>query len=324
MIILVTGGAGYVGSKFCYDAISKGNTVIVVDNLSTGKEILIPKKAIFFKCDFGDQNKIDFIIKKYKIKTVAHFAAATNVAESILSPLKYYSNNTISTENFIKTCTKNKINKLIFSSTCAVYGDLQKKLVSENDQCLPKSAYAKSKLLCEIILYNYSVRYKFGLVILRYFNVIGADKYLRTGCVNNIGQLFKTLSENTVNKKYKINIFGKNYNTEDGTCVRDFIDVNDLSDYHLALLNKIKKNQRLTINCGYRKGYSIKQVISLFEKEIGKKIKKIYLKKRDGDIEKIVCDNKKLKKILKIKKKTKIEDSIRNSILWEKKIKRII
>ena len=319
--ILVTGGAGYIGSKFSYDAISNGYEVIIVDNLSTGNTKLLPKKAIFYKSDISNEKKIHYILKKHKIKIVVHFAASTNVSESMLKPLKYYSNNTIATEKLIKICCENKIKKFIFSSTCAVYGDPVNNLVSENDKFSPKSHYAKSKLLAELILQNYSKKYEFGLVILRYFNVIGADMSLRTGCINNIGQLFKNLSENIVNKKFFIKIYGKDYDTPDKTCIRDFIDINDLTFYHLELIKKIKSKETLILNCGYRRGFSINEIVCLFEKTVNKKIKKIYLKRRTGDIEKIVCNNKKIKKLLFLKKQTDINISIKNSILWEKKWK---
>lgn len=319
MTILVTGGAGYIGSKFAYDAISKGNKIIIVDNLTTGSKKLIPKKAIFYKCNISNQKKIDFILKKHRIKNIVHFAASTDVTESMISPLKYYENNTLSTEKFIEICCKNKIKKFIFSSTCAVYGDPLKKKVSETDKCFPKSHYAKSKLLSEILLQNYSKKYKFGLLIFRYFNVIGADNQLRTGCINNIGQLFKNLTENIANKKYEINIFGKNYNTPDKTCIRDFIDVNDLVFYHLEAIKKIKMNKTLILNCGYNKGYSINQIVKLFEENIKKKIFRRYLQRRKGDIEKIICDNSKIKKEFNFVKQTNIKVSVKNAILWEKK-----
>ncbi len=234
-------------------------------------------------------------------------------------PLKYYENNTLSTVKFIEVCCKNNIKKFIFSSTCAVYGDPLRKKVSENDECFSKSHYAKSKLLSEILLQNYSKQY-FGLIIFRYFNITGADNQLRTGCINNIGQLFKNLTENIPNKKYEINIYGKNYNTPDRTCIRDFIDVNDLVFYHLEAIKKIKENKILVLNCGYNKGYSIDQIVKLFEENINKKIIRKYLQRRKCDIEKIICDNSKIKKIFNLVKNTNIRDSIDYSVRWEKKL----
>ena len=317
--ILVTGGAGYIGSKFCYDAIDDGYEVIVVDDLSTGNKKLLPPNVKFYKCDISNINKINSIFLKHKIKNVAHFAASISVEESMQKPIKYYLNNSIATEKLIKVCAKNKIDKFIFSSTCAVYGNQKKKIVSEKSDYFPESHYGKSKLLSEILLQNYARKFQFSLGILRYFNVIGADKKLRTGCVNNIGQLFKNLAKNINKNFFHINVFGNNYNTKDGSCIRDYIDINDLSIYHLSLLKKLKKKEIVTLNCGYGIGYSVLQIINEFEKFL--KIKFIIktLKRREGDLDKIICNNEKIKKYLNLKKRTKIVDSIDSTINWEQK-----
>ena len=317
--ILVTGGAGYIGSKFCYDAIDNGYEVIIVDNLSTGNKKLIPPNVIFYKCNISNIKKIDSIFTKHKIKNVAHFAASISVEESMKKPVKYYVNNTIATEKLIKVCVKNKINRFIFSSTCAVYGNQEKKIVSEKLNCYPESHYGKSKLLSEILLQNYARKFQFSLGVLRYFNVIGADKQLRTGCVNNIGQLFKNLAKNINKNFFNINIFGKNYDTPDGSCIRDYIDINDLSIYHLALLKKLKKKEIVTLNCGYGIGYSVFQIINEFEKFLKIKFRIKILKKREGDLDKIICNNEKIKKYLNLKMRTTIVDSIDSTINWEQK-----
>ncbi len=278
-VILVTGGAGYIGSKFSYDAIDAGYQVIIVDNLTTGDKNLIPKKAIFYKCNVINKDKINKILFKHKIKTVVHFAASTSVSESMKNPDKYYHNNTEATKVLLKTCISNNVLKFIFSSTAAVYGASNKKIISEKDKCKPKSHYGKSKLLCEKILRKYS-KDKISIGILRYFNVIGADKNLRTGCINNIGQLFKNLSENINKKKYSIKIFGKNYKTKDGTCERDFIDINDLTYYHLNLLKLLKKNKYILLNCGYKKSLSVLEIVEKFEQMIKIKIKKKFIESR--------------------------------------------
>ena len=317
--ILVTGGAGYIGSKFCYDAIDDGYEVIVVDDLSTGNKKLLPPNVKFYKCDISNINKINSIFLKHKIKNVAHFAASISVEESMQKPIKYYLNNSIATEKLIKVSAKNKIDKFIFSSTCAVYGNQKKKIISEKSDYFPESHYGKSKLLSEILLQNYAKKFQFSLGILRYFNVIGADKKLRTGCVNNIGQLFKNLAKNVNKKFFHINVFGNNYNTKDGSCIRDYIDINDLSIYHLSLLKKLKKKEIVILNCGYGIGYSVLQIINEFEKFL--KIKFIIktLKRREGDLDKIICNNEKIKRYLNLKKTTKIVDSIDSTINWEQK-----
>ena len=317
--ILVTGGAGYIGSKFSYDAIDNGYEVVIVDNLSTGNKKLIPSNAYFYKCDISNSKKIEYILKKHKIRNIVHFASSLSVEESMKKPIKYYTNNTLATEKLIKVCVKNKLDKFIFSSTCAVYGNQNKKIISENISCYPESHYGKSKLLSEIILKNYSRKFEFSLGILRYFNVIGADTKLRTGCVNNIGQLFKNLARN-INKDFlHINIFGNSYGTPDGSCIRDYIDINDLSTYHLEVLKKLKEKEIITLNCGYKKGYSVFKIVHEFEKFLKKKIKIKILKPREGDIDKIICDNTKIKKYLDLKINTPLKQSIKNTINWEQK-----
>ena len=320
---LITGGAGYIGSKFAYDAIDCGLNVIIVDDLSTGNKKLVPKKSIFIKSDISNKKKIKKIFNSYKITQVVHFAASISVSESMKFPLKYYKNNTIATEAFIKICCEHKIKKFIFSSTAAVYGNSKKTIISENNNCFPNSHYGKSKLLAEMILKNYSIRYGFGLGILRYFNVIGADKNMRTGCINNIGQLFKNLSEAIYKKEYKINILGNNYPTKDGTGLRDYIDINDLSLCHLKLLTRLNLKKIITLNCGYNKGYSVLEIIKKFEKISKKKFIILISKRREGDIAKIICNNYKLIRFLNLKLKTNLQQSIKNSISWERKWNKI-
>jgi len=318
--VLVTGGAGYIGSKICHDLIDRGFRVVIIDNLSTGYKKLINKKCIFYKADVGDKKSLIKIFEKHKIGRVIHMAASLSVEESMINPEKYYLNNVFNTKNLLDICVKFKIKKFVFSSTCAIFGESKKK-IKPADVPNPTSHYGITKLLCEKLIESYSKNYKFSFFILRYFNVVGADNKLRVGPINRSGQLFKNLSIAILKKDKQINIFGKKYNTRDGTCIRDYIDVNDLSKIHINCFNKILNKKSLFINCGNGKGYSVLEVINLFERISGKKYIKKIKRPRNGDVGEIICSpskNKYNKFILS--NNYNIEDSIKSSLKWELKI----
>lgn len=318
--VLVTGGAGYIGSKISYDLIDKKFKVIILDNLTTGYKFLVPKKVKFIRCNILNIKKIEKKLKKLKVDTIIHCAASLDVEESDKRLEKYYTNNVIGTESILRVAIKCKIKNFILSSTAAVYGDNKNISVKENTYLVPESNYGKTKLLSEMILKNYAKKYNINYAILRYFNVVGADKKLRCGPVKN-KTLFKTLAKNIVRKQLSVNLYGNNYDTKDGTCIRDYIDINDLSDIHLILLKKIKKIKSIEMNCGYGKPLSVLDIINAFSKVSQKKIKIINKKKRPGDIEKIYCNITKQKKFLKHwRQKTTLEQSISNQISWEKKL----
>ena len=316
--ILITGGAGYIGSHFAYKLLDLGFKIIIIDNLSTGHKRLIPKRATFYKGDITNVNFLRKIFQEKKIKAVFHFAANLSVPESNVKPLKYFKNNVIGTKNLLDTMMLYKVKYLIFSSTCAVYGDTKQKKVKENDNCLPKSYYGLTKLQCENLIQQYSHQFKFKYAILRYFNVVGCDSKFRTGLVNK-GSLFKNLSSNVNKNKYQIDVYGDNYKTKDGTCIRDYIDVNDLINLHLKAYQYIRSHKSILFNCGYQEPLGVKDIIKLFEETIDKKIKITIKNKRAGDIEEIYCDTKKLKKIFpKFKRENSTRQSIRNMIKWER------
>lgn len=319
--ILVTGGAGYIGSKVSIDLLDKGYKVIIIDNLSSGYKKLIDPRAIFFKLEISDSNKVFAILKKYNIKTIFHFAASVSVPDSAKNPNKYIKNNIFATEILLKQAVKNKIRNFIFSSSCSVYGESKNFCVRENFPKIPKSNYALTKFFCENLIQNYSYFYKFNFAILRYFNVIGADILLRSGQIYD-GPLIKTISKNIVRNKLKVNIYGKEYKTVDGTCIRDYIDVNDLSEIHILAFKKINdKKKSLIFNCGYGKPLSVLNIINEFEKIIGKKIKKRFVKKRPGDVSAIYANNKTLKRIFPFwRSKNNLKSSIKSSLNWEKKL----
>lgn len=321
--ILVTGGAGYIGSKIVSDLIKRKYKVYIVDNLSSGHKLLINKKALFFKINIGDKSKINKLLKKNNITSIVHCAAYTNVDESQKNPRKYINNNLVNTKRFLDTCVKNNLKYFVFSSTCAVYGKALK-IVNENSVTKPTSVYGKTKLDCEKIIKSFSKKFNFKYGILRYFNVVGSDIQNRIGPINNNNQLIKNLSLSVVNKINKISIYGKNYNTRDGTCVRDYIYVGDISKIHIKLLQLLyKKNKSFLFNCGYGRGYSVLEIINKFEKIFKVKFKKYFKPKRKGEIIEIISSNKKINKLIKIKEgNSRLNKIIISSVKWEKYLKK--
>ena len=291
--ILVTGGAGYIGSHIVEQLIKLKKKVIIVDNLSTGKRRLINKKAKFYKGDIKNSNKVDFVIKKNKIDSVIHLAASLSVGESQKKPKKYFNNNVIGTKNLVESSFKNGVKNFIFSSTCAVYKD-GLKVVTEKSNLLPRSIYGKTKLLGEKLIINKFKKQNIKFAILRFFNVAGASKSGKIGQITEGHQLFKNLSIASKKKNPKINIYGNNYKTKDGTCVRDYIHVSDISKIHIKVLKKLNLNRKsIILNCGYGIGVSVLEVVNEFKKQIKKKITIVYKKKIKGDMEHIISNNTK-------------------------------
>lgn len=320
--ILLVGGAGYIGSKIAHDLLDQNFKVYIYDNLSSGYKILIPKKATFILGDILDYQKLNNIIKKFNIKNVMHLAAALDVFESQKNPKKYYINNVIGTLNLIKACNNNFVRNFIFSSTCAVYGDNAfEKSISEKSKIFPKSHYGKSKLICEDLIKKYSKVTGLRYAILRYFNVIGVDLLFRTGNLKNNDQLFNNILNNISNKKFAVNVYGYDYDTKDGTAIRDYISVTDISKIHIESIKKLQnKKTSFVVNCGYGKGYSVLEVIKSFEKAINRKIKINYKKRREGDVSYAVSNTRVFKKIFKnLKLRSDLVSQIKNLIIWKKK-----
>ena len=321
MNILITGGAGYIGSATSYLLIKNKTIPIIVDKLIYKKKNIIPKKSIFFKSNISNLNLVKKVIKKFNIDSVIHFAAYKDVEESILNPQKYYDNNYLISKKFIKCCKENGIKYFIFSSTAAVYGNLNKnKKVLENLTLNPISMYGLTKKKIEEYLSKISDK-NFKYFSLRYFNVVGGDRYLRYG---PIGLKIKSLTNNlykSLDNSKKFKIYGTDHKTKDGTPVRDFIHVDDLANIHyksLKYLQKYKKNQ--ICNCGYGKGYSIKQVVEIFSKKNYKNFNYSLANKRLGDISYMVADTKKLNKILNWKPKfLSLEKMLLSEIRWKRK-----
>jgi UDP-glucose 4-epimerase len=319
--ILITGGAGYIGSHLTELLVKENKNVFILDNLSTGFKRLIIKKAKFFKSDILNLKKIKKIIRKNNIDSVIHLAAVLSVSESQKNPKKYHKINVEGTKKILLSVKNSNVKNFIFSSTCAVYKDGLKK-VTEKSSLKPTSIYGKTKLKCEKLIHNFCLKENISYGILRFFNVAGASPSGKIGQINKGDQLFKNLSSEIKKKNPVFKIYGSNYSTPDGTCVRDYIHVSDIADIHSRVLKKLNKlNKSIILNCGYSKGLSVKQVIDEFRKHISKKIKIIYLPRRKGDMEKITADNKRLKKFLRWKPKYgKLAKIVKSSLSWEKKL----
>ncbi len=320
--ILITGGAGYIGSHIVESLLNRNYKVIIVDNLSTGYKRLINKKVKFYKVNINQKSKINNIIKKNNITTIFHLAAHLSVGESEKKPKKYYLNNVSGTKNLLNACIDTNVKNFLFSSTCAVYKDGIFR-VNENTKLFPKSVYGKTKLAGEKIIKKYSKKLNLNYGILRFFNVAGSSTSGKIGLIKKGDQLFKNLSLAVTKKNPLVKIYGNNYNTPDGTCIRDYIHVCDIADLHLKILNKIKTTKKSIIaNCGYGYGFSVLEIVNKFQKLCKKKIKIKIKNKRKGDMEKIISSSSKLKKLIKWKPKyNNLSLMVKSSVIWEKKLK---
>ena len=322
--ILITGGAGYIGSHVANLLLDNNYNVTIIDNLITGNRQLIPKKANFFNCDISNQKEVTKIINQKKFDLVMHFAGLIRVDESIKKPEKYYEFNYEKAKVFLNTCIKNDLKKIIFSSTASVYGNPKEDNVSENDPLDPLNPYAKSKLMLENFLIEISKKEKIKYIILRYFNVAGADEKMRTGLISKDStHLIKVASEVAVGKRDKIIINGDDYDTIDGTTVRDYIHVSDLADIHLISGRYLIENGQSNIfNCGYGVGFSVRQIIQSYNKILKKKIETTIGIRRAGDSKSVVANaNKFYQKFLWEPKYNNLENILYSAYSWEKIIK---
>tara|TARA_B110000438_G_scaffold279922_1_gene304742 strand:- start:872 stop:1855 length:984 start_codon:yes stop_codon:yes gene_type:complete len=319
MKILLTGGAGYIGSHTSLALIDAGHDVTIIDNLSTGNKDLIPSKAKFIQCNINDTVVIKNLLQKEKFNVLMHFAGYIEVEESIKNPEKYFNNNTNNSKILLDTCSENNLNNIIFSSTAAVYGNpIDDKPVLETSSLKPLNAYGKSKIQTEKYLQNNS---RLNYIILRYFNVAGADPKMRSGIISkNATHLIKIASEVVVRKRKKITIFGNDYPTPDGTAIRDYIHVSDLADIHIRSAEYLINNkQSEIINCGYGKGFSVKEVLKGFNKINNSKIIIEEGKRRIGDSVSLVSDISKLTNLLNWHPKyNNLNFIIKTAIDWEK------
>ena len=318
MNVLVTGGAGYIGSHFVKRLILKNFNVIVIDNLSRGHLRALHPKAIFEKVDLLNEEQLNSFFSKYNIDAVVHFAAFAYVGESVENPSLYYTNNVVGSLNLIKSVVRAGIKYFIFSSTCSVYGDNVKIPIEENQPTNPLNPYAQTKLTIENILKDFEQAYGLKYIALRYFNAAGADP------IGSIGEshdpethLIPLVLKTALGEREKIFIFGDDYPTDDGTCVRDYIHVEDLAEAHLLALEFLEnQNRSEIINLGTGKGKSVKEIIELARGITGKEIPADVTSRRPGDPAILVADNRKAKEVLGWQPSFDIENIIQTAWQW--------
>ncbi len=321
MNILITGGAGYIGSHASLALIDSGHSVHIIDNLSTGNKSLIQKNVEFTECNIEDTEKVSNVIKGNKFDAVMHFAGFIKVEESVKYPEKYFLNNTENSVKLFEICKINGLNNIIFSSTAAAYGLSNDRYSNEKTKLDPQNPYAESKIKTENYLYKN--KEDFNFIILRYFNVAGADSKMRSGQISaSSTHLIKILGEVITGKKDIIEIYGQDYKTPDGTAIRDYIHVSDLADIHVRVAECLLKNLQSNIfNCGYGYGYSVLDVINTANKLYNNSINYKFTSRRDGDVAELVADVSKLPKYIDWTPKfNDLETIIKSSVEWEKKL----
>ncbi|MBN2479297.1 MAG: UDP-glucose 4-epimerase GalE [Parachlamydiales bacterium] len=318
--ILITGGAGYIGSHNAKMLKSLGITPIIYDNLSEG-HLYAAKWGPFIEGDINDVDKLDFTIKKYNIKAAMHFAANALVYESEINPQKYYHNNVIGTLNLLEALLKNNVKKLIFSSTCATYGiPKEMPLLEDHDQS-PISTYGQTKYMIEKILEDYDRAYNLKFISLRYFNAAGADLDAEIGEDHKTEtHLIPLAIETALNFKDSLDVFGTDYETKDGTAVRDYIHVNDLASAHIKALKYLFENKKSHfLNLGSENGFSILEVLSEIENQLDLKINKKFSNRRQGDPPILFANSKKAKNLLNWDTKySDLKTIISSAIKWHK------
>ncbi len=291
MTVLVTGGAGYIGSHMVHELVDAGERVVVLDNLSTGHRWAIAEGVPLVVGETGDEPLVMRLIREHGVNAIVHFAASIVVPDSVREPLAYYRNNTANSRALIECAVRGGVRHFIFSSTAAVYGNPATSPVPEDAPTLPISPYGSSKLMTEIMLRDASHAHDLTHVILRYFNVAGADPKGRTGQSSaNATHLIKVAAETAMGLRPKLAVFGTDYPTPDGTCIRDYIHVGDLVRAHLDALRHVRSGGRsLTLNCGYGHGFSVLQVIDTVKRVSGVDFKVERVARRDGDPAQLVA-----------------------------------
>jgi UDP-glucose 4-epimerase len=322
MSVLVTGGAGYIGSHMTYALLDRGEDVVVLDNLSTGNRSLVSEKAKLVEGEIADQALVKRLIKERAVDAVIHFAGSIVVPESVAQPLAYYANNTVASRALMEACVDGGVKNFLFSSTATVYAEDAKQPLSETEPTVPISPYAKSKLMTEWMLTDASRAYDFRHMVLRYFNVAGADPKGRTGQSSpRATHLIKRAAQVALGRVSHLDIFGTDYPTPDGTGVRDYIHVTDLVSAHLLALDALRGGAASsTFNCGYGHGASVRQVISTVEKVLDRKLPVKESPRRAGDPPTLIADPSKIKSQLHW---TPVHDDlseiVRSAFDWERR-----
>jgi len=323
MSILVTGGAGYIGSHMVHALLDRGDDVVVLDNLSTGVRGLVSPRATFVEGNAGDRALVLNIVKEHGVMAVIHFAGSIIVPESVEDPLAYYTNNTTTSRDLIAACIGANVGNFVFSSTAAVYGMPEQIPVTEPAPTDPINPYGRSKLMTEWMLQDTSHAHDFRYVALRYFNVAGADPKGRTGqSTPRATHLIKRACQAALGRVEALDIFGTDYPTKDGTGVRDYIHVSDLANAHVKALDHLEDGgSSLTLNCGYGHGFTVREVIDTVARVSGNPVPTREALRRAGDPAVIVVDPSQIKKIFEWQPKyDDLDEIVRTAYAWEKRL----
>lgn len=325
MTVLVTGGAGYIGSHMVLALAEAGESVVVIDNLSTGFSAMLPEGVPLFIGDAGDENLVEGVIAQHKVESIIHFAGSVVVPESMRDPLGYYRNNTMVTQSLLRAAVRGGVNRFIFSSTAAVYGNPDQVPVPEIAPTRPLSPYGASKLMTEIMLHDVASAHGMNYVVLRYFNVAGADPQARIGLATvGATHLLKIAVEAATGQRAKIDVFGTDYPTPDGSCIRDFIHVSDLAEAHRSALSYLRGGgNSVTLNCGYGRGYSVIETVEAVKRISMRNFAVQYAPRRPGDIMTMVADTSRIRGLLDwTPKYDDLETIAAHALAWEEKLLR--
>ena len=319
MRLLVLGGAGYIGSHTAVELLDRGHEVVIADNLITGYKQAVPKDAVFYQGDIRDYDFLNNLFKKEAIDAVIHFAAFSLVGESVTDPLKYYENNLYGTKVLLKAMIDNGVNKIVFSSTAATYGEPENIPILEDDRTCPTNPYGETKLAMEKMMKWSANAYGLKYVSLRYFNACGAHKSAKIGEAHNPeSHLIPLVLQVPNGKRESVSIYGTDYDTPDGTCIRDYIHVTDLAKAHILAVEYLMKGGESNVfNLGNGVGYSVREVIETARRVTGHPIPAVEIPRRAGDPARLVASGEKAREILGWKPEiTELEDIIRSAWAW--------
>ena len=325
--VLVTGGAGYIGSHAVLALKDAGWPVAVIDNLTTGFRFAVPEGVPLYEGDIADADLLARIFAEQGSKAVMHFAGSIIVPESVSDPLKYYSNNTAKSRALIEAAVRAGVPHFIFSSTAATYGVPEVSPVQEDSPRVPINPYGMSKLMTEIMLGDVAKAHPLNFCALRYFNVAGADPLARTGqSTAGATHLIKVAVEAALGKRARVEVFGTDFATPDGTGVRDYIHVSDLANAHVLALEALieQPDRSLTMNCGYGQGYSVLEVLDAVDRVTNQKIERVLSPRRAGDADSLISDNARIKATLPwVPKYADLDTIVQHALAWERKLSEV-
>ncbi len=325
MSVLVTGGAGYIGSHMAHALVEAGETVVVIDNLSTGFSAYLPEGVALFIGDAADENLVEGVIAAHGVESIIHFAGSVVVPDSMRDPLACYRNNTMTTRSLLNAAVKCGVSRFIFSSTAAVYGNPDQVPVPEDAPTRPLSPHGSSKLMAEIMLHDTASAHGMNYVVLRYFNVAGADPLARIGLATvGATHLLKIAVEVATGQRAKIDVFGTDYPTPDGSCIRDFIHVSDLAQAHRSALSYLRGGgASVTLNCGSGRGYSVLETIEAVRRVSGRNFAVQHAPRRSGDIITMIADTARIRATLDWKPQyDDLATIATHALTWEWKLSR--